>query len=160
MDLAPPWVLVAATLMAGLVQYLSAKVGWLTGESLPALVGRRTRTIPRLGYRLQAEAVAVATDVAEIVGGAVSPVTALRLTAGGRCGDHDRGLDRLAAVQESPQPASFERVITGMLAVVAIGFPGRAGHRPPDPGASVDGLVPRLAGTERPCSLSACWGQR
>ena len=33
------WVLVAATLMAGLVQYLSAKVGWLTGESLPELVG-------------------------------------------------------------------------------------------------------------------------
>ena len=32
------WVLVAATLMAGLVQYLSAKVGWLTGRSLPELV--------------------------------------------------------------------------------------------------------------------------
>src|ERR687897_679995 len=66
------WVLVAATLMAGLVQYLSAKVGWLTGESLPALVGRRTRTVPRLTYWLQAEAVAVATDIAEIVGGAVA----------------------------------------------------------------------------------------
>jgi hypothetical protein len=35
------WVLVGATLMAGLVQYLSAKVGWLTGDPLPALVGRR-----------------------------------------------------------------------------------------------------------------------
>ena len=35
------WVLVGATLMAGLVQYLSAKVGWLTGETLPALVARR-----------------------------------------------------------------------------------------------------------------------
>ena len=37
------WVLVAATLMAGLVQYLSAKVGWLTGRSLPALVAERRR---------------------------------------------------------------------------------------------------------------------
>ncbi|MGI3780524.1 MAG: Nramp family divalent metal transporter, partial [Janthinobacterium lividum] len=37
------WVLVGATLMAGLVQYLSAKVGWLTGRSLPALVGDRNR---------------------------------------------------------------------------------------------------------------------
>jgi manganese transport protein len=37
------WVLVGATLMAGLVQYLSAKVGWLTGETLPALVARRSR---------------------------------------------------------------------------------------------------------------------
>src|SRR3712207_1135714 len=66
------WVLVAATLMAGLIQYLSAKVGWLTGESLPALVGARTRRPGRLAYWGQAELVAVATDIAEIVGGALA----------------------------------------------------------------------------------------
>jgi manganese transport protein len=66
------WVLVGATLMAGLVQYLSAKVGWLTGESLPALVARRNSTLPRICYWIQAELVAMATDLAEIVGGAVA----------------------------------------------------------------------------------------
>src|ERR1700712_619635 len=55
------WVLVGATLMAGLIQYLSAKVGWLTGESLPALVGARNRRSVRLAYWVQAELVAAAT---------------------------------------------------------------------------------------------------
>ena len=54
------WVLVGATLMAGLVQYLSAKAGWLTGETLPALVSRRNSTVPRISYWIQAELVAVA----------------------------------------------------------------------------------------------------
>src|SRR3954453_17807165 len=66
------WVLVGATLMAGLIQYLSAKVGWLTGESLPALVAERNRRPVRLAYWVQAELVAAATDVAEIVGGALA----------------------------------------------------------------------------------------
>src|SRR3954452_22057097 len=59
------WVPVLATLMAGLVQYLSAKVGWLTGESLPAMVGLRTSTRGRRAYWVQAELVALATDLAE-----------------------------------------------------------------------------------------------
>src|SRR6478752_7495175 len=45
------WVLVGATAMAGLVQYLSAKAGWLTGESLPTLVAGRTRRSPRRSRR-------------------------------------------------------------------------------------------------------------
>ena len=44
------WVLVGATLMAGLVQYLSAKVGWLTGETLPALMAHRNSRLPRICY--------------------------------------------------------------------------------------------------------------
>ena len=35
------WVLVAANLMAMLVQYLSAKLGLVTGRSLPELLGHR-----------------------------------------------------------------------------------------------------------------------
>ena len=54
------------------MQYLSAKVGWLTGETLPALVARRNSRLPRICYWIQAELVAVATDLAEIVGGAVA----------------------------------------------------------------------------------------
>ncbi len=142
------WVLVAATLMAGLVQYLSAKVGWLTGESLPALVGRRTRTIPRLGYWLQAETVAVATDVAEIVGGAValSLLFGLPLLVGAVI--TTAVSTGLLLFQNHRSQASFERVITGMLAVVAIGFLAGLVIAPPDPAAAAAGLVPRLAGAE------------
>src|SRR4051794_41942267 len=58
------WVLVGATLMAGLIQYLSAKGGWLTGESLPALVAGRDRRPVRLAYLGQGAVVAPPTGAA------------------------------------------------------------------------------------------------
>jgi manganese transport protein len=142
------WVLVGATLMAGLVQYLSAKVGWLTGESLPALVGQRTRTAPRVAYWLQAEAVAAATDVAEIVGGAIalSLLFGLPLVAGAVI--TTAVSTGLLLFQNHRSQRSFERVITGMLAIVAVGFLAGLVIAPPDPGAAAGGLLPRLAGAD------------
>ncbi|EUA50844.1 natural resistance-associated macrophage family protein [Mycobacterium xenopi 3993] len=61
--------IVAANLMAGLVQYLSAKLGLVTGRSLPEAVGQRMNRPARLAYWVQAELVAMATDLAEVVGG-------------------------------------------------------------------------------------------
>ena len=66
------WVLVLATASAGVVQYLSAALGIATGASLPELMGRRLGRASRIGYWLQAEAVAMATDLAEVVGGAIA----------------------------------------------------------------------------------------
>ncbi|PKQ14656.1 MAG: divalent metal cation transporter, partial [Actinobacteria bacterium HGW-Actinobacteria-8] len=66
------WVLVASNAMAVLVQYLSAKLGLVTGKSLPELLGTRLTRWPRLAYWVQAEVVAAATDVAEVVGGAIA----------------------------------------------------------------------------------------
>jgi manganese transport protein len=142
------WVLVGATLMAGLVQYLSAKVGWLTGETLPALVARRNSRLPRLCYWIQAELVAVATDLAEIVGGAVALnllfglplVSGALITTAVSTG--------LLFLQNSRSQRTFERVITGMLAVVTIGFLAGLLASPPDPRAAVAGLVPGLDGIE------------
>jgi manganese transport protein len=142
------WVLVGATLMAGLVQYLSAKVGWLTGESLPALVGQRTRTAPRLAYWLQAEAVAAATDVAEIVGGAVALMLLFDLPLVVGAVITTAVSTALLLFQNHRSQRSFERVITGMLAIVAIGFLAGLVIAPPDPGAAVGGLLPRLAGAD------------
>jgi manganese transport protein len=142
------WVLVGATLMAGLVQYLSAKVGWLTGESLPALVARRNRRGARIAFWLQAELVAVATDVAEIVGGAVAlgllfnlplVVGALITTVVSTA---------LLLLQDRRSQRTFERVITGMLLVVAVGFLAGLVIAPPDPVEAAAGLVPRLAGAQ------------
>jgi manganese transport protein len=142
------WVLVGATLMAGLVQYLSAKVGWLTGESLPALVGSRTRRSVRLTYWVQAELVAVATDIAEIVGGAVAlqllfglpTVLGAVITAAVSTG--------LLLVQDRRGQRSFERVITGLLAIVTIGFLSGLVISQPDPAQAAAGLLPRLAGAD------------
>ena len=142
------WVLVGATLMAGVIQYLSAKVGWLTGESLPALVGARTSKRTRLAYWAQAEAVAMATDIAEIVGGALAlqllfglplPLGAV-ITVTVSMG--------LLAVQSRRGQKPFERVITGMLAIVTIGFLAGLVVSPPDPAGAVAGLTPRLAGAD------------
>src|SRR4029077_8101697 len=65
------WVIVAANLMAMLVQYLSAKVGVATGKDLPELCREQLpRTVSR-GLWVQAELVAMATDVAEFIGAAI-----------------------------------------------------------------------------------------
>ena len=58
------WVLVAANLMAMLVQYLSAKLGLVTGRSLPELLGHRLPRGRRLAYWVQAEIVAAVTNEA------------------------------------------------------------------------------------------------
>ncbi|HEX2810154.1 MAG TPA: Nramp family divalent metal transporter, partial [Kineosporiaceae bacterium] len=64
------WVIVVANLMAMLVQYLSAKVGVATGYDLPELC--RLHFPPAVSRTLwiQAEVIAMATDLAEFVGAA------------------------------------------------------------------------------------------
>ncbi|MBJ8119842.1 Nramp family divalent metal transporter, partial [Bacillus cereus] len=66
------WVLLASNLTAMLIQYLSAKLGLVTRQSLPALLGTRLKKRARIGYWLQAEVVAAATDLAEVIGGALA----------------------------------------------------------------------------------------
>src|SRR5215203_1011109 len=66
------WVVVMANVMAVLVQYLSAKLGMVTGKSLATHVGERLPRSPRLAFWAQAEAIAIATDLAEVVGGAIA----------------------------------------------------------------------------------------
>ena len=65
------WVVVAASLAAMGVQYLSAKVGLVTGQSLPELCRARLGRRGTLLLWLQAETVAMATDLAEFVGAAI-----------------------------------------------------------------------------------------
>jgi manganese transport protein len=65
------WVVLAANLMAMLIQSMSAKLGIATGRSLPEVCRDRLpfRTVVLLW--LQAEAIAMATDLAEFVGAAL-----------------------------------------------------------------------------------------
>ncbi|HXZ75923.1 MAG TPA: Nramp family divalent metal transporter [Streptosporangiaceae bacterium] len=65
------WVIVMANLMAILVQYLTSKAGLATGRSLPELCRERFGRRANVVLWLQAEVVAMATDLAEFVGAAV-----------------------------------------------------------------------------------------
>ena len=65
------WVVVMANLMAILVQYLTSKTGLATGQSVPELCRQRYGRRVNIVLWLQAEVVAMATDLAEFVGAAL-----------------------------------------------------------------------------------------
>jgi manganese transport protein len=142
------WVVVLGNAMAWLIQYLSAKLGIVTGRSLPETLGRRIRSPwARRAYWLQAELVAMATDVAEVIGGAV----ALNLLFGVPLlwGGVITGVVSLTllVVQSRRGARTFEFVVIGMLAIIAIGFAFGVFVAPPDAGGVAGGLVPRFEGT-------------
>src|SRR5439155_15530989 len=62
------WVIVAANLIAMLIQSLSAKVGIATGHNLPEICRERFARPVTWGLWVQAELIAMATDLAEFVG--------------------------------------------------------------------------------------------
>jgi manganese transport protein len=142
------WVVVMANVMAVLVQYLSAKLGMVTGLSLAGHMGQRLRTGPRIAYWLQAEAIAIATDLAEVVGGAIALyllfdlplmvgaiITAAVAMVVLRIGDL-RGQQTL------------ERVIVGFLALIAVGFMAGLFVDPPEAGPLAGGLLPTFEGAD------------
>lgn len=65
------WVVVWANLMAALIQLLSAKLGLATRESLASMLGKRLPRWAVYPYWIQAEILAMATDVAEFIGAAL-----------------------------------------------------------------------------------------
>ena len=62
------WVIVASNLMAMLIQTLSSKLGIATGKNLPELCRENFPRRVSLGLWIQGEVVAMATDLAEIMG--------------------------------------------------------------------------------------------
>src|SRR3954471_5913215 len=65
------WVIVASTLMAMLIQTLSAKLGIATGRNLPEICRERFSRRTSIALWVQAELIAMATDLAEFLGAAV-----------------------------------------------------------------------------------------
>jgi len=142
------WVLVLSCAAAMIVQYLSAKLGIVTGQSLPQVMGDRLSTGPRIAYWLQAEVVAAATDLAEVIGGAIALnlLFGLPLLVGGIL----IGLVSVAllGVQSRRGQQKFEYVIMALLVVITLGFIAGLFVAPPDWGQTVRGLVPHFAGTD------------
>jgi manganese transport protein len=141
------WVVVAANLMAMLVQYLSAKAGVASGRDLPELCREHFPRPVSLGLWVQAELIAMATDLAEFVGAAVglyllfgvplfpagliTAVVAFAILA-----LEQRGYRR------------FELAIAGLLGIVFIGFGYDLLLVGADPVGVVHGLVPQFAGSD------------
>jgi manganese transport protein len=142
------WVVVAAGLAAMLVQYLSAKLGAVTGRSLPELCRERYRSAPRLLLWMQAEIVTMATDLAEVLGGAIAlrllvgvplPLVCALVAAAG-----------VALLALRPQRRGrFDVVVATLLVGVVACFLGQAllvGGLGATAGDAMTGLRPTLAG--------------
>ncbi|MCO5293617.1 MAG: Nramp family divalent metal transporter [Homoserinimonas sp.] len=142
------WVLVAANLMAAMVQYQSAKLGIVTGRTMPELLGERMRKGPRLAFWAQAELVAAATDLAEIIGGAIALYLLFHipLFLGGLIVGVVSMV--LLGLQSRFGQRPFETVVIGLLAIIAVGFLAGLFVNPPDGGAILGGLVPRFDGVD------------
>ncbi|NMO54634.1 Nramp family divalent metal transporter [Actinoplanes sp. TBRC 11911] len=139
------WVIVLANLTAMLVQYLSAKAGVATGRDLPELCRQHLPRPVSRGLWVQAEIIAMATDLAEFLGAAVGLyllfhvplfpaglITAV--VAFGILALEQRGYRR------------FELAIAGLLGIVLLGFLYDLLAVGADPAGIASGLIPRLAG--------------
>ena len=141
------WVVLVASLMAMLVQALSAKLGLATGRSLAELCRERFPRPVALGLWAQAEVMAMATDLAEIVGGAV----ALELLFG--IALLPAGIITAVAALvilslETRSRRRFEAVIAGMLAALVLAFLYETVVASGDLGGIAAGAVPSFAGRE------------
>jgi len=141
------WVILAANVTAMLIQSLSAKLGLATGRNLPEVC---RDTFPRpvsRGLWVQAELVAIATDLAEVIGGAVALylLFGLPLPVGGLVtGVVAFGL--LALQERGHRP--FERAVMGLFAVILLGFLLTLVRVPIEPGPLAAGLIPGFDGPE------------
>ena len=141
------WVIVGANLVAMLVQYLSAKTGIATGRSLPELCRERLPRPVTWGLWVQAEAIAIATDLAEFVGAAIAlnllfgvpPFVAGLMTA--------VVAFAILALQTRGY-RRFELAIAALLAIVCLGFIYDLLQVHVDRGAFARGLVPTFAGSD------------
>lgn len=143
------WVLVAANLIAWLVQYLAAKLGLASNKSLSRLMGERIKSpFGRFLYWLQAQAVAIATDLAELIGGAV----ALNLLFGWPllfgCVATAIVSTGLLYIKSRGGAKTFEYLIFGLIVMTSFGFISAISSWTPHVAQFLAGLIPQLTTTE------------
>jgi len=142
------WVIVMANLMAVLVQYLTSKAGLSTCRSLPELCRERYGRRVNVMLWLQAEVVAMATDLAEFVGAAVglNLIFGIPLFPAGLI---TAVVAFVILALEQRGYRRFELAIIALLALVGMGFVYvffAVGGQ--DYGQIADGLVPHLSGAD------------
>jgi manganese transport protein len=142
------WVVLAANLIGMLVQTQSAKLGIATGRNLPELCRSEFRRRSSFGLWIQAELVAMATDVAEVIGAALGlnllfgiPLFWAGVIAGA-------GSFAILSLQQRGV-RKLEAVLVGFVGIVIAGFAFEVFHSNPDPRGIAEGLfIPGFDGTE------------
>jgi manganese transport protein len=141
------WVLLSANLMAMLIQNLSAKIGLATGRNLPELCREHFPRPVAWGLWVQAELIAMATDLAEFVGAAI----ALNLLFGVPL-FHAGLITAVIAfgilALQAKGYRRFELVIAGLLGVIILGFLYDTLRIGFDAGEAAKGFIPGFAGTD------------
>jgi manganese transport protein len=142
------WVVLWANLMAMLVQTMSAKLGIATGKNLPEVIRERYPRPVVWFYWVQAELIAMATDLAEFLGAALGfqLLFGLPLWMGAVLA----GLATFAILTiEGLGFRPLEAVITVLVAVIALAYVLELLLSRPDMGAVTMGmLVPGFRGSQ------------
>jgi manganese transport protein len=142
------WVIVAANLMAMLIQTLSAKLGIATGHNLPEVCREQFSRRTSFALWIQAELIAMATDLAEFLGAAlgfhlllgIELFPAAILT--GIAAFLILGLQRFGF-------RPFEAVIAAIVGIVGACYIGELFYaKPPLGTVAKHALVPQFAGSE------------
>jgi manganese transport protein len=142
------WVILASNLMAMLIQSMSAKLGIATGKNLPEVCRLRFPRPVTLALWVQAEIIAMATDLAEFIGAALAlnllfgiPLfPAGLLTAVG-------AFAILELQRRGFRP--LEAAISGMVGVIVLAFAFQMFYAQPAADRILAGLfTPQFAGTE------------
>jgi manganese transport protein len=142
------WVILTSNLVAMLVQSMSAKLGIATGKNLAEICRERFPRPLTYFLWLQAEVIAMATDLAEFIGAALAlnllfgiPL----LPAGLLTGAGSFGL--LAMRRRGFRP--MEAAIAALIGVIVLGFAFQMFYAEPEADRILSGLfTPQLAGTE------------
>jgi manganese transport protein len=140
------WVVLLANLMAMLVQYLSAKLGVVTESNLPELCRERFPRGVSWGLWVQAELMAMSTDIAEFIGAALglNLLFGVPLFTAGLI----TGVIAFAVLELQTRGfRRFELAITALLGLVFAGFLYETLRIGPSVHQSLRGLLPGLEGT-------------
>ena len=142
------WVILVSNLMAMLIQTMSAKLGIATGDNLAELSAKRFSTPVRIFLWLQAEAVAMACDLAEFVGAALGfhLLFGMPLLPAGLL----TGVVTFAILSaELHGVRRLEAVITVLVGIIVAAFAFEIFHAHPNGSAALKGLVtPRFKDSE------------
>ncbi len=140
------WVVLAANLIAMLIQYLSAKLGIVTDRNLPEVVRERFPRAVTWGMWAQAEVMAMSTDIAEFLGAALglNLLFGVPLLPAGLM----TGVIAFAILELQTRGfRRFELAISALLGIIFAGFLYETLRIGPSVHGSLRGLLPGLSGT-------------
>jgi len=141
------WVVLAANAMAMLIQYLSAKLGIVTDRDLPELCREHYPRPVAWGLWVQAEVMAMSTDIAEFIGAALGLNLLFHVPlviAGVMTGFIAFGILEL----QRHGFRRFELAITALLGIIFLGFLYETLKIGPSASGSARGLLPGLHGSQ------------